>query len=366
MRKNQQGNTQKRGINENYARELMELHTLGVDGGYTQKDIVEVARAFTGWTIADPQGYRRVAAEMIKGDDGRRLVRMQRLQGVPTDADSGEFYFNPRWHDQGPKMVLGQKVDEGGIKDGLKVIDILVNSPATAKFIAHKLAVKFVSDSPSEALVGRVADAFHRSGGDIKTTLRALFTDKEFFAPENYRAKIKTPFELAISSIRAIGADTNGGPAMLAMLNKLGEVPYGYQAPTGYPDMAEDWVNTGALLERMNFAVALASNRIPGTHVDLKQLALKDSSKVLDAAIAEILNGEVSSATRSMLRKKLQEPLPDVKAADAEIENTGTVGQMGQQGRTNRRAARLLEPSGDPEVFKAVSLVLGSPDFQRQ
>ena len=152
------------------------------------------------------------------------------------------------------------------------MLDILVNSPATAKFIARKLAIKFVSDNPSEGLVSRVADAFHKSNGDIKTTLRAIFNDKEFFAPENYRAKIKSPIELAVSSVRALGADTNASPAMLAMLNKLGEVPYGYQAPTGYPDMAEDWVNTGALLERLNFAVAIASNRIPGTKVDLKGL----------------------------------------------------------------------------------------------
>ena len=203
-----------RGINENYARELMELHTLGVDGGYSQKDIQEVARAFTGWTIADPRGYRRSAADMIKGTEDRRLARLQKTAGVPDDVESGEFYFNARRHDNGTKTVLGQKIEEGGIKDGLKVIDILVKNPTTAKFIARKLAVKFVSDNPSESLVKRAAEAFSKSGGDIKTTLRALFSDKEFFAPENYRAKIKTPFELAISSIRALGADTNGAHAI--------------------------------------------------------------------------------------------------------------------------------------------------------
>ena len=162
----------------------------------------------------------------------------------------------------GTKTVLGQKVDEGGVKDGLKVIDILVKHPSTAKFIARKLAVKFVNDNPDEGLVKRVAAAFSKSNGDIKTTLKALFSDKEFFDSKNYRAKIKTPFELAVSSIRAVGGNTSAGPAMVAMLNKLGEVPYGYQAPTGYPDSAEDWVNTGALLERLNFAVAVASNRV--------------------------------------------------------------------------------------------------------
>jgi hypothetical protein len=305
---------------------------------------------------------------MIKGNEDRRIARLQRAAGVPDDIESGEFYFNERWHDKSAKTVLGQKVDEGGIKDGLKVIDILVKSPSTAKFIARKLAVKFVSDNPSDALVQRVANAFSKSGGDIKTTLRALFTDKEFFAPENYRAKIKTPFELAVSSIRALGADTNGGPAMLAMLNKLGEVPYGYQAPTGYPDTAEDWVNTGALLERLNFAVAVASNRIPGTRVDLKSYESKDKSKILDRAVAEILDGDISAATRSTLMKQVDQPLPEVKAGvetdeDMEVPNMRGAGQQG--GRGNRQA-RLLAPSGNPDVFKIVSLVLGTPEFQRQ
>lgn len=360
----QQQQRQRRGINENYARELMELHTLGVDGGYTQKDIIEVAKCFTGWTIADPRGYRRAAAATIQGTEDRRMDRLQRLMGVPDDVESGEFYFNSRWHEGGAKNVLGQKVDEGGVKDGLKVIDMLVAHPSTAKFIAKKLAVKFVSDTPSDALVGRVADAFSKSKGDIKTTLKALFSDKEFFAAENYRAKIKSPFELAISSIRALGADTNASPAMVAMLNKLGEVPYAYQAPTGYPDTAEDWVNTGALLERLNFAVAIASNRIPGTRVDLKQFESKDKTQILDKSIVALLDGEISSATRSTLLKQIDQPLPEVKAgndlgdADMEVPNM-------RDGQRNRQA-RLLNPSGNPEVFKVVSLVLGTPEFQRQ
>ncbi|HMJ09717.1 MAG TPA: DUF1800 domain-containing protein [Pyrinomonadaceae bacterium] len=354
-----------RGINENYARELMELHTLGVDGGYTQKDIVEVAKAFTGWTIADPSGYRKAAASDIKGNDDKRLARIQRQAGVPDDIQSGEFYFNDRWHEDGVKTVLGHKIDEGGVKDGLKVIDILVNSPATANFIARKLAVKFVSDNPSDALVARVASAFTRSHGDIKTTLRTLFADKEFFAPENYRAKIKTPFELAVSSIRTLGGDTNASPAMIAMLNKLGEVPYGYQAPTGYPDTAEDWVNTGALLERLNFVIAVASNQIRGTHVDLTTFDSKDKVKILDRAIDEVLDGEVSPATRATLLKQIEAPLPEVKpaseteAADVEMPAAGN-------GKGNRRVRPLLAPSGDPEVFKVISLVLGTPEFQRQ
>jgi uncharacterized protein (DUF1800 family) len=358
---------QKRGINENYARELMELHTLGVDGGYTQADIIEVAKCFTGWTIADPTGYRRLAANEIQDKENKKLTRVQRMPGVPDDIDSGEFYFNKNWHEDGTKTVLGQKINEGGIKDGLKVIDILVAHPSTALFIARKLAVKFVSDNPSEELITRVAKAFQDSKGDIKTTLRALFTDKEFFAPENYRAKIKTPFELAVSAIRTIGADTNSAPAILAMLNKLGEVPYGYQAPTGYPDTAEDWVNAGALLERLNFAVALASNRIPGTRADLKIFEAPTKAAILDKTIAVVLDNDISPNTKATLMKQIEQPLPDVKTSNEPDDNLEMPNMRPQQQRGGlNRQARLLEPSGNPEVFKVVSLVLGTPEFQRQ
>ena len=304
---------------------------------------------------------------MINGTEEQRLARLQRQAGVPDDAESGSFYFNQRWHEAGAKTVLGQKVDEGGVKDGLRVIDLLVAHPSTAKFIAKKLAMKFVSDTPTDGLVSRVADAFSKSKGDIRSTLRALFSDKEFFAPETYRAKIKSPFELAVSSIRALGADTNGGPQMLAMLNKLGEIPYGYQAPTGYPDTAEDWVNTGALLERLNYSIALSSNQIAGTRVDLKQFAAKDRSAVLDKAVNLVLGGELSAGTRATLLKQMEQPLPAVKAPNEVEDVSMTVPNMreGQAGAGNRQA-RLLKPSGDPEVFKIVSLVLGTPEFQRQ
>ncbi|MDQ6786880.1 MAG: DUF1800 domain-containing protein [Acidobacteriota bacterium] len=377
MRANPQANQnkqkkQQRGINENYAREIMELHTLGVDGGYTLKDIQEIARCFTGWTIFDPRGYRKFQGN--DDADNKRIDRLSRLAGVPDGLESGAFYFNERFHDGGEKIVLGQKINEGGMKDGLKVIDILVNHPSTAKFIARKLAVKFVSDNPSDALVQRVADAFHNSKGDIKTTLRALFTDKEFFAPENYRAKIKTPFELTVSAIRAVGADTNGG-AVQALLAKMGEPLYGYITPNGYPDMAEDWVNTGALLERMNYAVALASNRIPGTRVNLSRFEGKNKQEILDKAIATVLGGEVAPNTRAMLLKQIEQPLPEPKienvSDDAAMENDSMMNQKPGQIGGGKRAgggqqARLLAPSGNAEVFKVVGLILGSPDFQRQ
>lgn len=359
------------GINENYARELMELHTLGVNGGYTQNDIKEVARAFTGWTIFDARGYRKAAANMIKDvDQDRQLERQAKQFGISPNTESGSFIFADRLHDQGTKTVLGQKINEGGMKDGLKVIDILVSQPATAKFIARKLAVKFVNDTPSEELVNRVANAFQKSNGDIKTTLRAMFTSPEFFAPENYRAKIKTPFELLASSLRVLDADTNGSNALVLLLRSMGEPLYGYQAPTGYPDTAEDWVNTGALLQRLNFAVALASNRIPQTKVDLKQFEAKNQSEILDKAIDKILNGEVSSGTKSTLLKQLEKPLIEPKLDDSLDDDDADDSAMMMQGKNNRRnrgnGQRLREPSGNPDVFKIVGLIIGSPEFQRQ
>lgn len=366
-----QAKKQTRGINENYAREVMELHTLGVDSGYTQKDIQEVARAFTGWTITDPRGYRN--ANNVTGGMDKRAERQARQMGLSENMESGKFIFNPRVHDDGEKMILGQKVNEGGVNDGLKVIDILAHHPSTAKFIAKKLAVKFVNDNPSEAFVNRIADAFTKSDGDIKATLRAMFTDSEFYAAENYRAKIKTPFEVVISGIRTIGADTNG-MAVQQMLIKMGEGLYNWQAPTGYPDTAEDWVNTGALLERMNFAVALASNRIPGTKVDLTKLtaASGDKARLLDSYIGVVLNGEISEATKGSLLKQLEQPLmePSMGTDNAmAMENVAMQrpNAQGNQGvRGQGQPGRLLPPSGNPEVFKVVGVILGSPEFQRQ
>jgi uncharacterized protein (DUF1800 family) len=364
-----QGNQARRGLNENYARELMELHTLGVDNGYTQADIIEVAKCFTGWTVADPRGYRKLAGAMINGTEEKYQNALERRFGVPEDVKSGEFYFNKNWHDNGDKTVFGQKIKADGMNEGLKILDTLVNSPATAKFIARKLAVKFVSDNPSEAFVNRIADAFHKSKGDIKTTLKAIFTDNEFFAAENYRAKIKTPIELVVSSIRTLGADTKANAALIGLLQKMGEVPYGYQAPTGYGDTAEDWVNTGSLLERLNFAIAFSSNRIPNTKVNLSKFDAKDKSTMLDNAIAAILDGEISTKTKANLLKQIEQPLPAVKIGDVDDDSVETGAMMPNAVQARRQGggqARLLEPSGNAEVYKVVSLVLGSPDFQRQ
>jgi uncharacterized protein (DUF1800 family) len=354
------------GINENYARELMELHTLGVDGGYSQQDVKEVARAFTGWTIADARGARALAA--VSGGEGRqpgrRGARAGARYGVPAGIASGEFYFNPILHDAGAKTVLGQRIDAGGVGDGLAVIELLARRPATATFIAGKLVEKFVSDRPDPALVARVAAAFTRSDGDIRATLAALFRDPAFYAPQHYRAKVKTPFELVASSLRTLGAQSNGREVQL-LLADLGQPLYGYQAPTGYSEQAADWVNSGALLKRMNFAVALAANRIPGTRVELAALgAGRDARAQLDAGIDQWLGGTVSAQTRRGLLARLGQPLPEARLEAPAAEDMGAGAEGGGRGRAPR--LRLLAASGDPQRVQVAALILGSPEFQRQ
>ena len=305
----------RRGINENYARELLELHTLGVEGGYTQRDVQEVARAFTGWTIYAPRGEGANAAE---GDE----------------RSAGTFFFNPRTHDPGEKVVLGVKIPAGGgIEDGRRVLDILASHPSTARHVATKLCRKFVSDSPDPALVRRVAEAFGKSNGDIKATLRAVFASPEFNSAEARRAKIKTPFELAVSALRTLGAEVEVRPALVQWVARMGEPLYGYQAPTGYPDVAEHWVNTGALLERLNFSLALASNRIPGSRVELSRFVggaagAVNRQAVVERFLAVALQGDISPKSREVLMKQLAE--------------------------------------GNAEVARVAALVIGSPEFQRQ
>jgi uncharacterized protein (DUF1800 family) len=227
----------KAGINENYARELMELHTLGVDGGYTQKDVGEVARCFTGWTIRQPRGRP-------------------------------EFLFDSRMHDRGAKTVLGTTIPAGGgVEDDIKVIDLLAGHASTVRFIAGKLVRRFVRDDPPAALVARVADVFRDSGGDLKTTLRAIFTAPEFFSPDAVGAKIKKPLELIASALRAAGGETDAAQPVLRHLVAMGEPLFLSVPPTGFPDLAATWTSPDMLLARINFAIDLTANRIRGTRI---------------------------------------------------------------------------------------------------
>ena len=224
-----------RGLNENYARELMELHTLGVDGGYTQQDVVEVARALTGWTV---------------------------------DPARGVFVFRPPLHDADEKLVLGKRLAAGrGVEDGEQVLDILATHPATARYITTKLAIRFVSDSAPVALVDRCSREFRRSDGDIGVTLRCIVTSPEFFSKGAYRSKVKTPFELVASALRATGATPDGTPRSAQTVARLGQPIFGRQTPDGWPDRAEEWMNAGAMVNRVNFGLALAAGRVPGIRV---------------------------------------------------------------------------------------------------
>jgi uncharacterized protein (DUF1800 family) len=251
------GNKSPQGLNENYGRELMELHTLGVNGGYTQKDVTEVARAFTGWTIDRPR------------------------QG-------GGFTFNPRLHDAGQKVVLGHVIKAGGGEsDGEQVLDILARHPSTAVFIATKLARRFVSDTPSPALIDRVAARFHATDGDLRDTMRVLLGSPEFLSPDAYRAKVKTPFEFVASALRATGADVQDARPLVREVQQLGMPLYMCQPPTGYADTGDAWVNTGALVSRMNLALRLSSGQVKGTSVDpTADVSLVNASDTTRATVA--------------------------------------------------------------------------------
>ncbi len=263
-----------RGLNENYARELMELHTLGVDGGYTQADVVAVARAFTGWTIDRPR-------------------------------DGGTFQFNAQMHDNDPKVVLGRTVKAGGKQDGEAVLDLLAAHPSTAKFIATKLARRFVADEPPAGLVDRVAKVFLDTKGDLRAVTRAVITSPEFFSAEARRAKVKTPLEFVASAVRATGAAVNNPAPLVQALRELGMPLYGAQPPTGWGDTAEDWVNTGALLKRLNFAIALSGGQgqARGVRVNVRTLA-PDTSPATQARLVSTLVGtDVSAMTKETLAK---------------------------------------------------------------
>ncbi len=310
---NPQAKKNERGLNENYGRELMELHTLGVDGGYTQKDVTEVARCFTGWTIDKPRIY-------------------------------ADFKFDERLHDADPKIVLGKKIHAGGMKDGEQVIDLLMHNPSTAKFISTKLARRFVSDNPPGALVNRMAETFQSSSGDIRAVMKTMIWSPEFWSREAYRAKIKTPFELMVSAARALNTDVDTPLALVQWVGRIGEPLYQCQPPTGYSDKAETWVNAGALLNRLNFSLALAGNRMRGARSDVTSLLGADSSAdpkaALDRAVQVFLGGQAAQTTVETLQKQLDNP--------------------------QVLRAKLDDPRGEADLGVIAGLVLGAPEFQRR
>jgi uncharacterized protein (DUF1800 family) len=325
----------RRDINENYARELMELHTLGVDGGYTQKDVQEVARCFTGWTIDRP------------------------FQG-------GGFVFRPWMHDTGAKTVLGTNIPAGGgILDGRRVIEILSRHPATARFIAKKLCQRFVTDDPSPQLTERVAQVFLKTDGDIREVLRAIFTSPEFYSPASFRSKVKSPLELVASAVRALDADTNGAPALHEWIRRMGGPLYQQQAPTGYSENSRGWINAGVLINRINFLTALATSQIPGTIYDPARLisadAIADADLMTNKLAALILHTDLSAESRRAVRAGLNEPPPQPRPA---MIDDRTLREQRESPAVMTRSK--LDPAASRRVAQAISLLFGSAEFQRR
>jgi uncharacterized protein (DUF1800 family) len=299
------------GLNENYGRELMELHTLSVNGGYSQKDVTEVAKVFTGWTIDQPKR-------------------------------GGGFRFDTRMHEPGNKTVLGHKIKESGEKEGLEVLQLLARNPKTAHFISQKLAMRFVSDDPPQALVDRMTQTFLKKHGDIREVLQTMFRSPEFWAPGAYRAKVKTPLEFVVSAVRASGAQVDDARALLGTLGNMGMTPYGMQPPTGYSMKADTWVNSSALLGRMNFALGLASGKVRGVSVDSAQLA-PDAYSPQQALVAledVLLAGDISKQTHDTINNQLDDP----KISQRKLDDTPR----------------------PPNVAAIAGLILGSPEFQRR
>ncbi|MGB7470667.1 MAG: DUF1800 domain-containing protein, partial [Candidatus Acidiferrum sp.] len=277
------------------------------------KDVTEVARCFTGWTIEKPRQYPR-------------------------------FKFDDRLHDPDPKVVLGKKIHAGGMKDGEEVLDLLAHHPSTAKFISTELARRFVSDNPPPELVNRMAATFEDSDGDIQAVLHTMIFSPEFWSREAYNAKIKTPFELVVSTARALGTDVDTPQPLVAWVGRIGEPLYQCQPPTGYPDKADAWVNTGALLNRLNFSLALAGNRMRGSRTDVGALlgveSTADAKDALDRAVQVFLDGQAAPTTVATLEKQLDNP------------------EVVQ--------AKLDDPVKHVDLGVVAGLVLGAPEFQRR
>jgi uncharacterized protein (DUF1800 family) len=304
---------QERGLNENYGREVMELHTVGVEGGYTQQDVVQMAECLTGWTVRTPR-------------------------------KDPQFFFDDRIHAQGKKVVMGRAFGYGGEKDGEEALKMLANHPNTSKFISMELARHFVSDNPPPALVQRMAEEFSATRGDIRGVLRAMIYSPEFWSKETYRAKVKTPYELVASTARALDAEVTITLPTAQWVGRMGEPLFLCQTPNGYSDKAETWVNTGALLNRLNFALSFATDKVAGATVDLKSMlgaeAAKDPNATLAQAIDDFLGNQIGEQTRTTLIARLNDP------------------QILQ--------ASLDDPVKQVNEGLIAGLVLGAPEFQRR
>jgi uncharacterized protein (DUF1800 family) len=323
------------GFNENYARELMELHTLGVDGGYTQKDVQEVARCFSGWTIQKPN-------------------------------EQGLFLYRPGLHDDGEKIVLGHRIlPGGGMADGERVLDILAMHPATARFIATKLARRFISDDPPRSVIDRAAAVFLKTDGSIRETLRAIVMSPEFFSTTAYRAKMRSPFEYVAAAMRALNAETDGDRPVLDAIGRMGQPVFGRITPDGYADRADQWLSSGAMIARFNFASALATNRLKGTKIDVARLLSGVDQAKKDTVAAKLILltvlGDLSSGTRAALEKTARSQLAVIQPAPAPPPGNVSVGYSG-----NGTPQQPASVPVSPYIAELITLLIGSPEFQQR
>ncbi len=366
----------KKGLNENYARELMELHTLGVDGGYTQKDVTEVARAFTGWTVypLNPNKGNGLIKRLEKNGDKVGFVRQ------------GDFLFRADTHDAAEKLILGKPFSAGrSLDEGEEILQTLSESPATAKFISWKLAVRFVSDNPSEELINQLSKVFIETHGDIKKLLWAIVESPEFWNDKSRRSKIKSPFELVVSSLRATNADIENINNLVQWMDKMGQPIYRYQAPTGFPDKAENWINSGSLLNRMNYGLSLANGKIKGVHIDLAELNHNHEPESAESALttySSLLMPERDlSETIHLLTPVIQSPdfankltqtenKPKKIQPDEEINSVLTEDDisylMDDEKDLKPRKTKETKMNSSSNLAQIVGVILGSPEFQRR
>ncbi len=358
------GKNKNRGINENYARELLELHTLGVDGGYTQQDVVNAARVLTGWTIYPFDGaYSGQLKKLISilGEDNLKS------KGYFRD---GDFLFFPMNHDQNEKMVLGKNFPaNGGYQEGVDLISMLAHHPSTAKFICKKLAIYFVSDNPSEKLINKMAETFLNKNGDIKSVLLTMVYDPEFWAKNAICQKIKSPFEVVVSANRAMNTEVFNPYPMFGVLEKMGQKIYHYQAPTGFPDNAAYWVNTSALLSRMNFGLDIAAQNIRGIKVDLLKLNHYHEPEDAIAALKTYANILMPGRNHEKTIQRLLPLLNDVKVAQKLVKKIGDEKKSNDDSMSEETEIETEMNSFKNEknmLEHVVGIILGSPDFQRK
>lgn len=368
-----------KGLNENYAREVMELHTLGVDGGYSQQDVTEAARVLTGWTlfpISDYGGMGQIKKVIDKfGED--KLTE----KGFVRD---GDFLFAKNLHDDKPKTVLGKTYTNEGYEEGVSLLKFLASHPSTAKFISKKLATRFINDHPAQSIIDKMTKTFLETNGDIKKVLTTMVSSPEFWAKESRREKTKSPFEFAISSIRALQADVKMPFQINNWIAKMGQKLYFYQAPTGFPDKAQYWINTGSLLNRMNFGLALAGKRIPGVQFDLAALneyhepesaedALQKYSAIvmpqrdLTSTIKRLtplvndatVSNKINEAAEKNQVKKVED---DELMLENEIENK----PFKEKIKGKKQEAITMNFGDNSMLAQVVGIIIGSPEFQRK